>query len=232
MAAAYPNNALYTSEVSEPRGAFPHSRNLSTVSSATLHTSTTLHSPPTEPLLPPSAPGTEAYYEVLSRQSRGASRSSVHLRWDQNTTVDGTPPKGESRGLWNRVVQVKLSRWKWLKAGLEAVIGEPSILRQSAWAIGTSGIMRYRALRSLSSSEFFAVAASPLVVCCGRVFWSLRDPCANFVHRNLVAIQYHPLFLCVHDLRIPCWAVILFSFGHKHRAFVCLSSVRRHPCLG
>lgn len=123
MAAAYLNNAFYAPEVSEPRGAFPHSRNISTVSSATLHTSTTLHSPPTEPLLPPSAPGTEGYYEVLSRQSRGASRSSVHLRWDQSTAVDGTPLKGEDRGLWNRVMQAKLSRWKWLKAVLEAVIG-------------------------------------------------------------------------------------------------------------
>lgn len=119
MAAAYLNNALYAPEVSEPQGAFPHIRNLSTVSSATLHTSTTLHSPPTEPLLPPSAPGAEGYYEVLSRQSR----SSVPLRWDQSTAVDGTLLKGESQGLWGRVTQVKLSRWKWLKAGLEAVIG-------------------------------------------------------------------------------------------------------------
>jgi hypothetical protein len=146
MAAAYLNNAPYAPEASEPRGAFPHSRNLSTVSSATLHTSTTLHSPPTEPLLSPSAPGAEGYYEVLSKQSRGANRSSAHLRWDQSTAVDGAPLKREKKGLWDRVMQVKLSRWKWLKAGLEAVIGESSILRQSARAIGIigiSGIMRY-----------------------------------------------------------------------------------------
>ncbi|KAF9563231.1 hypothetical protein CPC08DRAFT_760993 [Agrocybe pediades] len=75
-------------EASDPQSTLVHSRNLSTVSSATLHTNTTLHSQPYEPLLRPISPGSGEYYDVVSQQSRQQSDRILSLpRWSQSNVL-------------------------------------------------------------------------------------------------------------------------------------------------
>jgi len=59
-----------------------HSRDLSTISSATLHTNTTVHSQPTEPLLRPTTPQAGQHYDIPSHQSRDSTR--LLPRWSQS----------------------------------------------------------------------------------------------------------------------------------------------------
>ncbi|KDR78295.1 hypothetical protein GALMADRAFT_245399 [Galerina marginata CBS 339.88] len=86
MAAIYLHNAVYSRTPQETRET-EHSRNLSTISSVTLHTSTTLHSQPTEPLLQPPLPSeTAAYYDQVNDQPRNPDGSPTQLRWDDQPT--------------------------------------------------------------------------------------------------------------------------------------------------
>ncbi|KAF9552306.1 hypothetical protein CPC08DRAFT_714729 [Agrocybe pediades] len=95
MAAVYLHDAKLSQTPSQNPVTADHARHLSSLSSATLHTNTTLHSQPTEPLLPPLTAGADeatlAYYEQLSRQPRNPDGSPAHLRWDVLPVLQTNP---------------------------------------------------------------------------------------------------------------------------------------------
>ncbi|KAJ3510576.1 hypothetical protein NLJ89_g4594 [Agrocybe chaxingu] len=162
MAAVYLHNALYARNPPEPRDSLVHSRNLSTISSATLLTSTTVHSHPNEPLLHPTAtaPATAAYFEQLSRQPRNPDGTPARLRWDDRVTLDGGHPPGlgEKGRPWRRGrIRRPEGPWGWAKMALEIVM--------AAWA--TYNAVRY----------FFAFSAHSDTV--GQTFCLALGTCAG-----------------------------------------------------
>ncbi|KAF9048666.1 hypothetical protein BJ165DRAFT_1592738 [Panaeolus papilionaceus] len=62
-----------------------HSRNLSTISDTTLHTNTTVHSQPYEPLLRPITPGSEPSYEI-AYHTRSSDRALALPRWSHHSS--------------------------------------------------------------------------------------------------------------------------------------------------
>ncbi|TFK36062.1 hypothetical protein BDQ12DRAFT_687244 [Crucibulum laeve] len=119
MAALYLHNALHSTESSETaRGpSYHHSRNLSTVSSTTLHASTSGHSQPTEPLLYTQAPISSVYYDFPDQIPREEEQPPI-LEWAQTLTLEGDPvsPR-EKRSLWELSTRRRLKRmrrWRWI----------------------------------------------------------------------------------------------------------------------
>ncbi|KAF8154224.1 hypothetical protein B0H34DRAFT_720981 [Crassisporium funariophilum] len=122
MAALYLHNAIYSRNPSEPQeNTFAHSRNLSTISSATLQTSTTLHSQPHEPLLRPTSPRAANYFNQLERIPRNPDGTPARLRWDDQLELD-SGNTGEKKGYWGRNTRRPVGRWKWLRLSLEIVL--------------------------------------------------------------------------------------------------------------
>jgi len=80
--------ANHTSDHSEPQSTLAHSRNLSTISSTTLHTNTTLLS---QPLLRPISAGSGESYDVVSQQSRISDRIFALPRWLQTNVNTRSP---------------------------------------------------------------------------------------------------------------------------------------------
>lgn len=105
-----------------------HSRNLSTVSSNTLHTATntTLHSTPYEPLLPPipvSQSSSDAYEVALSRHSRPSLILSL-ARWSQsNMRSKHSSPNEKVSSKENLPQNKRENRLKLGKRILEVVLG-------------------------------------------------------------------------------------------------------------
>lgn len=124
MADIYLNNDVYPS--SEGRGNLSHSRNVSTLSSATLHTSTTMHSQPTEPLLNPTSPEAVAYYDQISQQPRDADGTPARMRWGTPPALEAVSEK-EANAYWKARPAARRrtsSRWRWSKFVLEMVMGK------------------------------------------------------------------------------------------------------------
>lgn len=123
MAALYIHNAIHSMEPSHsPHLPSPHNRNISTVSSSTLRTSTSEYSHPTEPLLHSGTSGSLAYLDLLSHQPvypHGAE--PPHSR---SISFDGDPnTMRERKGYWERTIRTRLRRLKLWKGLLELVIG-------------------------------------------------------------------------------------------------------------
>lgn len=113
-------NPPTTNPTSEPQNcSVDHSRNLSIVSSVTLHANTSSHSISHEPLLPPISQSSLGACDVIS-QSR-LSPIFSHPRWSQNVRqsssrdqkITNTPNQPDSQS----------QRFRWLKIGLETVMG-------------------------------------------------------------------------------------------------------------
>ncbi|KAH9481359.1 hypothetical protein JR316_0005884 [Psilocybe cubensis] len=124
-----PNSSLtHKSEPSEPQSTLVHSRNLSTVSSVTLHTNTTLHSQPYEPLLRPISPGSGEYYDVVSHQSRQSDRVLSLPRWSQSNVISRSVSViDEKKSFSDRKPQRRRAVMRWSKNTLQLVM--------AAWAI-------------------------------------------------------------------------------------------------
>ena len=128
-AALYLHNALFASETPSPPvmarrpsyGRLPHDRNLSSVSSTTLRTSTSEHSHPTEPLL--HTPYSDsAYHELLTRQSGHPDRPVA--AWETALSLDSEPhSQREQRRIWELEVRKSLRRLRWFRRILLLVIG-------------------------------------------------------------------------------------------------------------
>ncbi|KAF6749660.1 hypothetical protein DFP72DRAFT_970008 [Ephemerocybe angulata] len=152
MSAVYLHNSLYNQEAIEGRPNFPHSRNLSTVSSATLQTSTTLH----EPLLPYNNRGApqESYFDVRSRNTR------PDLTGHDNPFGDKTIVQDERQGFLSSLRRRPLSGMRWLKIGLDVVIG--------AWALYNA--IRYFLAFTIYRSASGETVALALGICAGLSF--------------------------------------------------------------
>lgn len=126
MAAIYPHNALPAQDPSDQRDILEHSRNLSTISSATLLTNTTHHSQPTEPLLQPAVPGevAESYFDQVARQPRNPDGTPSRLQWNDSHALETDPivmgEKGRGRG---RRIWTRSQRWKGVKQILGILMG-------------------------------------------------------------------------------------------------------------
>lgn len=123
MAALYLHNAIFIPEPSDATS--PHTRNLSTLSSGTLHTTTSEHSHPTEPLLQSTTSESVAYLDLLSRQPTHPNASQRSPDWDTGLSLDGDAATArERKGYWEQSIRKRLKRLKAMKGTLEAVIGE------------------------------------------------------------------------------------------------------------
>lgn len=99
-----------------------HSRDVST-NSSTLHTNTTVHSQPIEPLLRPTTPKAGQYHDVPSRRSGSSERLPGLPRWSQSHVMSShAAPIVSEKGLKNPLKRVKLLRW--IKNGLTIVMGK------------------------------------------------------------------------------------------------------------
>jgi hypothetical protein len=126
MAAICLHNVLPAQNPSDQCDILEHSRNLSTISSATLFTTTTHHSQPTEPLLQPSVPGeaAESYFDQVARQPRNPDGTPARLQWNDSNALETDPivvgEKGRGRG---RRIGKRSQRWKRVKQILEIIMG-------------------------------------------------------------------------------------------------------------
>ncbi|KIM39846.1 hypothetical protein M413DRAFT_446765 [Hebeloma cylindrosporum] len=128
MATPTAYTANHSSEPSDPQSTLAHSRNLSTISSTTLHTNTTLHSQPYEPLLRPISGGSGEYYDVVSHQSGISDRILALPRWSQ-TNVNPRSPSivDEKREFTERKPWRRIKVLHWSKNIL--------LIIRAAWAI-------------------------------------------------------------------------------------------------
>lgn len=107
--------------------AHAHARNFSTLSNATLFTSSS-HSQPTDPLLQPTVESTrtEDYYDQITRPSRN-DPGTPRLRWNEPLAYIGTQdPMSEKSGLPTRV---KRSFFRHAKFLFKLMIGKYSVSR-------------------------------------------------------------------------------------------------------
>jgi len=131
MAAVYLHDTKHTQGLPETTTTVEHFRQLSTLSSATLHTSTTSHSHPNDPLLPPpltagADEATLAYYEQLSHQPRNPDGSPAHLRWDNLPTLQTNPSANlnEKGRVSNQSRRKPWRRRRRVKYALQMVLGK------------------------------------------------------------------------------------------------------------
>ena len=121
MAASSSHILTNVSVPSESR-VLSHSRDVSAISS-TLHTNTTVHSQPTEPLLRPTTPEAGKYRDVPSHRSRSSERSLRLPPWSQSHVMSShAAPIVSEKGFKNPLKRVKLLRW--IKNGLAIVMGK------------------------------------------------------------------------------------------------------------
>ncbi|PPQ85762.1 hypothetical protein CVT25_003080 [Psilocybe cyanescens] len=160
MAAIYLHNALYSRDSTDIGEPPEHSRNLSTISSTTLHTNTTAHSRPNEPLLQPttSPRQTVAFYEPSLHETRPPDGSEAHLRWTEppapftDSSIAGEKSKPSlqvSRKPWRRrkrirfTLEVVIAIWSAYNVvryfmALFLYGGDTSVGRAICLALGTS----------------------------------------------------------------------------------------------
>jgi hypothetical protein len=118
---AFPTTTSSPSETSELQNhSDAHSRNLSTVSSVTLHANSSLHSTPREPLLPPIS-GSLAACDVISYHSRLSPVLSTP-RWSQNILKQSFS-RDEKIKSTDSNAQRQSKRLRWVKIGLETAMG-------------------------------------------------------------------------------------------------------------
>lgn len=110
-----------------------HSRDVSTISSTLVHTNTTVHSQPTEPLLRPTTPEAGQHRDVPSHPSRSSERSLGLPGWSQSHIMSShTEGIASEKGFKNPLKRVKLLRW--IKNGLAIVMGKLILyLYASGW---------------------------------------------------------------------------------------------------
>ncbi|KAH9853003.1 hypothetical protein C2E23DRAFT_824411 [Lenzites betulinus] len=133
-AAVFLHNAIFTADPPPPaslahrapnrRG--PHDRQLSSVSTVTLQTSTSEHSHPTEPLIHGHSESS-VYLDLLARQP---THPSSHPPRGPGLSLQGDPVTLRGRrSIWERSVRKRLKRLRWAGRVLLAVIGECSAMR-------------------------------------------------------------------------------------------------------
>jgi hypothetical protein len=108
-----------------------HSRNVSIISS-TLHTNTTVHSQPTEPLLRPTTPKAEQYCDGPSHRPRNSEIALGQPRWSQSHVMSShAVPIVSDKGLKKPLKRVKLLRW--IRNGLAIVMGKLLLYLVCSW---------------------------------------------------------------------------------------------------
>jgi hypothetical protein len=124
MAAIYKHEAVHSRNTSDPSEILEHSRDLS-ISSATLLTSSTIHSQPTDPLLHALPPGAAPALYSDSHNNRQSVQFDNHLRWDDHITLNADAKEQGEMDLWQRETKRPFfcgrQRAKFI---LETVIGE------------------------------------------------------------------------------------------------------------
>lgn len=122
MAAVYLHNALYTRNPTDnPREISTHSRNISSLSNATLFTNGTHNSYPTEPLLASSPVAEEDVDQTTS--PRDANVSQAQLRWDNPSVHLESPSPSEKVGCASGM-KARRARWRAMRLVLEFIAGK------------------------------------------------------------------------------------------------------------
>ncbi|KAF5376748.1 hypothetical protein D9615_007895 [Tricholomella constricta] len=121
MAALYLHNAIHAPDYDPNSSTSPHRRNVSSISNATLQ-STSEFSHPTEPLLHPSTSESVAYLDLLSRQP---THPSVRRpEWTTSLSLDGDPVTPRERKVFrDHSVKMQLRRMSLYKGSLEIMMG-------------------------------------------------------------------------------------------------------------
>lgn len=183
MSAVSLHNSIYYRDSTDGRPNFAHSRNLSTVSSATLLTNTTLHSQPTEPLLPHNSHPQGSDDHVVSRTTR--THFAPKREHDfQNSTA----PSSEERDIRSILRRKPLRAMRWLKTGLDVVIGEFLMASSVTASHMSGGVLHLTQLEG---------------------YWS-----ANYsFSRYMGIVQHRAIPPCVHHLRLDEWRICLLGLG-------------------
>ncbi|KIM41845.1 hypothetical protein M413DRAFT_445054 [Hebeloma cylindrosporum] len=183
MAAIYLHNALSARNPSEQHDILEHSRNLSTISSATLLTSTTLHSQPTEPLLQPAVPEevAESYFDQVARQPRNPDGTPARLHWNDSHALETDPMRvGEKGRGRERGIGKRTKRWKRVKEILEIIM--------ATWAV-------YNAVRYFLAFSIYTRDASMGQEVCFALGTSSGLSCASWLCSLILSIVKRKLLL-------------------------------------
>jgi hypothetical protein len=140
MAALYLHQALFANDApSSPSLAHRSSQghhDYPSLSTVTLHTSTSEHSHPTEPLLHGPYPQVSAYQDILSNQPIFSEPSRTS--WTTALSLSGDPLTSRERKIhWERLVRTRLYRLRWARRVLRSVIGKlftGSVLRLRSYS--------------------------------------------------------------------------------------------------
>ncbi|KAI0673148.1 hypothetical protein C8Q78DRAFT_969883 [Trametes maxima] len=129
-AAVFLHNAIFTTDPPPPASLahrapnrrVPHGRQLSSVSSVTLQTSSSEHSHPTEPLIHPGSSESSVYLDLLARQPTHPSSPPPR---GVGLSLQGDPiTLRERRNLWETAVRRRLKRLRWAGRVLLGIICE------------------------------------------------------------------------------------------------------------
>ncbi|KAH6912129.1 hypothetical protein BKA70DRAFT_1398147 [Coprinopsis sp. MPI-PUGE-AT-0042] len=133
MSTVYHHDPAYGRDPMHIRGGAalpPHSRNISTLSAATVQSSSTYYSHPTEPLLPPSGSLGETYYDDSAATSRAELHASGQTRQAWPTSHPSASNRLNEKGGFATAKRAptpqarsSATRWRWTKVGLELAIG-------------------------------------------------------------------------------------------------------------
>lgn len=130
MAAVYLQDDLFSGTSSESRNIQEHTRNISTISSVTLVTNTTVHSHPSEPLLPTELPNASTQapsYYIPAPYPPHTVAGTSQLRWGDLPAHNHDPNSLNEKNRWEGIRR-ESRRWQRVtRLILDVIIGEYSL---------------------------------------------------------------------------------------------------------
>ncbi|KAI0693091.1 hypothetical protein C8T65DRAFT_668748 [Cerioporus squamosus] len=135
LAHPHPHFGPHPTQHRAPNRRTTHDRQLSSVSSVTLQTSTSEHSHPTEPLIHPGSSESSVYLDLLARQP--THPSSPPPARGSGLTLQGDPVTArERRTQYERMVRRRLQRLRWAQRALFVIIGGWAIYNTIRYYLG------------------------------------------------------------------------------------------------
>lgn len=190
-----------------------HSRDLSTISTATAHTNNTAHSQPTEPLLSPTTPQAGHHHDVSSHRSRNSERSLGLPGWSQSHVMNRRHSAAivSEKGFRNPLKRVKSLLW--IKNGLVVLMGTFSSY-----------------LCCCLGMDSFHPHCQPFQLLF--VFASIKRCLTIAIFSALGHLWYHPVPRGFLDLCLGYWASSFPCLGRDYRAFIRIDMLCHHsrPC--
>ncbi|KAF8999878.1 hypothetical protein BDQ17DRAFT_1427609 [Cyathus striatus] len=219
MAAVYIHDSMIATEQHNPRP-LSHTRNLSTVSSTTLHPSTSDHSQPTEPLLhqPITESSSTTFHDIPERPPVIPDRSLSGPAWERSIVLDGEPvSQREKKGLWELAVRRRLKRLRILKGAFECFIG--------AWTIYNT-VMYFLAFTVYNSSEGQVISLA-LGISTGVSFALLACAAVLSFCRSHLLAHHFPIWILDRLRTVIRYLLSLLILGSSAVNLAMVNAIRR-----